>query len=166
MTVEFENETDADLGFDMKSVIESVAQAVLETENCPYEAQINVLLTDDEGIRHYNLEFRDMDRPTDVLSFPGLEFSRPGDYSRAEEAVSDCFDPDTGGLLLGDIILSADRIREQAAAYGHSEKRELAFLTAHSMLHLSGYDHMEEKDAAAMEEKQEAILKRLGIGRE
>ncbi len=166
MTIEIENETSEEFDFDIRKTLESVIETALELEGCPYEAQVNVLLTDDAGIHAFNRRYRNIDRPTDVLSFPNVEFERPGDFSAAERAVSDCFDPDSGELILGDIILSVDKIREQAEAYGHSRKRELAFLTAHSMLHLSGYDHMAEEEAAVMEEKQEAVLRKLGIGRD
>lgn len=141
-------------------------EAVLETEGCPYEATVNVLLTGDEEIRAYNRQYRGMDRATDVLSFPNIEYGRPADFSQAEEAEADCFDPDSGELVLGDIILSVDKIREQAESYGHSRKREYAFLVAHSMLHLCGYDHMEEAEAQIMEEKQRKVLEDLGITRE
>ena len=112
-----------------------------------------------------NLEHRQIDRPTDVLSFPMLEYETPGDFSFLEEDGEDCFDPDTGELLLGDIVISADKVMEQAEEYGHSVKREYAFLITHSMLHLMGYDHMMEEDAKEMEYLQEEILKELGIGR-
>ena len=100
-----------------------------------------------------------------MLSFPNLSFERAGDFSFAEENEADCFDPDSGELLLGDIILSADRIKEQAEEYGHSLLREFAFLTAHSLFHLCGYDHMEQEEAAVMEKKQEEVLERLHITR-
>ena len=80
-------------------------------------------------------------------------------------SAEDCFDPDSGELILGDIIISVEKVIEQAEAYGHSRERELGFLTAHSMLHLFGYDHMEEDERIDMEEKQEAILARLGLYR-
>ena len=84
----------------------------------------------------------------------------------AEEGEADYFDPESGELLLGDIIISADKVKEQAQKYGHSEKREFAFLTAHSMLHLCGYDHMAEEEAKLMEQKQEEVLTVLGITRD
>ena len=110
-----------------------------------------------------NREFRNIDRATDVLSFPMLEYEKPGDFSFLEEAENDCFNPDTGELLLGDIVISKDKVLEQAEAYGHSPRRELAFLTAHSMLHLMGYDHMEPEEAAEMERRQAEILEQLNI---
>lgn len=166
MTFYVENETDVVFPFDAEKLVEEVANAVLDAEECPYESEINVLITDNEGIRVFNREYRDIDRETDVLSFPNLDFETPADFSVAEEYEADCFQPDTGELILGDIILSTDRIYEQAQAFGHSVKREFAFLVAHSMLHLCGYDHMTEEEAKVMEAKQHEILEKLGITRD
>jgi len=166
MTFYVENETEVTFTFDVEELVEKVANAVLDMENCPYESEINVLITDNEGIREFNRQYRDIDKETDVLSFPNLDFESPADFSMAEEYEADCFQPDTGELILGDIILSADRIFEQAKAFGHSVKREFAFLVAHSMLHLCGYDHMEEEEARVMEAKQNEILTALGITRD
>lgn len=109
-----------------------------------------------------NREFRQIDAPTDVLSFPMLEYQTPGDFSGFEEE-EDSFDPESGELLLGDIVISKDKVLRQAEEYGHSPKREFAFLIAHSMLHLFGYDHMEEDERLVMEQKQREILERVGI---
>jgi probable rRNA maturation factor len=166
MTSYVENETSAEFSFEVQEVIDAVAQQVLEMENCPYEVQINVLLTDNQVIREYNAQYRDIDRETDVLSFPNVDYESPSAFEGLDENSADYFDPDSGELILGDIILSVDKIWEQAQSYGHSEKRELAFLVAHSMLHLCGYDHMEPDEAAVMEEKQEAALQVLGITRD
>ena len=166
MTFYVENETDFEFDFDMKSVAEDVANEVLDSEGCDYEVQINLLLTDNDGIHEYNRQFRDIDRETDVLSFPNLNFETPSDFDIPEEMEADFFDPDTGELILGDIIISKDRVLEQAENYGHSVKREFAFLVAHSMLHLCGYDHMEPEESKVMEEKQEAVLQKLGITRD
>lgn len=166
MTSYVENETQVSFSFDIKEVADSVMETVLVQEGCPYEAQINLLLTDNEGIRTYNAQFREIDRSTDVLSFPNVDYEEPADFSDLEEQEADYFDPDSGELILGDIIISVDKVKEQAQSYGHSEKREFAFLVAHSMLHLCGYDHMEEEEAKIMEAKQEEALKRLGITRE
>ncbi|MBQ7775161.1 MAG: rRNA maturation RNase YbeY [Lachnospiraceae bacterium] len=161
-----ENETEVNFDFDIEEVVEAVVLEVLDSENCPYEAQVNVLLTDNAGIRQFNKEYRDIDRETDVLSFPNLDFEQPGFYEIDEEMEAAYFDPDSGELILGDIIISVDKVKEQAESYGHSRKREFAFLVAHSMLHLSGYDHMEPEEAAVMEAKQEAVLQKLNITRE
>ena len=168
MTFYFENETEQEkpFDFDCEDIIRQVAEQVLETEGCPYEVQVNVLLTDNDGIQEFNRQYRDIDRPTDVLSFPNLDYETPSDFSKVEDEAADCFEPDSGELILGDIILSLDRIREQAKEYGHSEKREFAFLVAHSMLHLCGYDHMTPKEAVVMEQKQKDALESLQITRE
>lgn len=166
MTSYVENETEQSFSFSEKETLDRVMEAVLTAEGCPYEAAVSLLLTDGAGIRQYNAQYRDIDAETDVLSFPNLEFETPGDFSVAETAEADCFDPDSGELVLGDIILSVERVKLQAKEYGHSELREFAFLVAHSLFHLCGYDHMEEKEAARMEEKQEAVLAALGITRD
>lgn len=166
MTLYFENETECGFPFSPREVAESVCQAVLETEGCPYETQVNMVLTDNSGIRELNRENRGIDRETDVLSFPNVDFSAAGVFDIDEDREADYFDPDTGELILGDIVISVDKVLEQAESYGHGAKREFAFLTAHSMLHLCGYDHMEEDEAAVMEERQEGILRGLGITRE
>lgn len=166
MTSYVENETSAKFNFDVKALLDLITEAVLEEEMCPYEAQVNLLLTDDEGIREFNRQYRNIDAPTDVLSFPMIGFEKEADFSVVEKEEEDYFDPDSGELILGDIIISTDRVKEQAVKYGHSLKREFAFLTAHSLLHLCGYDHMTERERAVMEEKQEKILSDLGITRE
>lgn len=157
--------TDYDFSFSVQDIFEKVAVGVLELENCPYEVCVNLLLTDNEGIHTYNKEYRDIDKETDVLSFPNVDYETAGDFSMAEKAKSECFDLDSGELVLGDIIISVDKVKEQAQEYGHSELREFAFLVAHSMLHLCGYDHMTDEDAAIMERKQEEVLNALGIVR-
>ena len=164
MTYNIDYETDKKLDLPYEEIIKQVVDASLDHEECPYEVEVNVLLTDNEAIHEMNQEYRDVDRATDVLSFPMAEYETPGDFSHLEEDP-DCFHPETGELLLGDIVLSVEKIQEQAKAYGHSEKRELAFLVAHSMLHLLGYDHMEEDERLEMEQRQREILDSIGITR-
>lgn len=166
MTFYVENEIDAEFPFDTEELIRKVATTALKQEACPYEVEINILITNNEGIREFNKEYRDMDKETDVLSFPNVDYDKPADYSRISENEIDYLNPDNGELMLGDIILSSDRIYEQAEEYGHSIKREFAFLVAHSMLHLLGYDHMVPDEAKIMEEKQEEILNILNITRD
>lgn len=165
MTSYVENETEVQFDFNIKEVLDTVMKEVLDRENCPYEAQVNLLITDNEGIREYNRQYRNIDASTDVLSFPMIAFETEADFSTVEEQAADYFDPESGELILGDIIISADKVKEQAQKFGHSEKREFAFLTAHSMLHLCGYDHMAEDEAKVMEKKQEEVLEKLGITR-
>ena len=166
MTSYVENETGIEFPFEIQGVLDRIMEEVTQMEDCPYETTVNLLITDNTGIREYNKNYRGLDRETDVLSFPNLSFEREGDFSQAEDEEADCFDPDSGELILGDIILSAERVLSQAQEYGHSVLREFAFLTAHSMFHLCGYDHMEEHEAAVMEQKQEEVLKRMGITRQ
>ena len=164
MRIFLENEGDLELALNYLELAEEVAEAVLDYENCPYESQVELLLTDNEEIRRINQEFRKIDRPTDVLSFPMVDFESPAEYDFLEEDDS-LFDPETGELMLGNIVISKEKVILQAEEYGHSVKREYAFLIAHSMLHLLGYDHMEAEERAVMEEKQREILKKLGIER-
>lgn len=166
MTSYVENETDVVFSFDVQKILEQIMDAVTGMENCPYETTVNLLITDNAGIREYNKEYRDIDKETDVLSFPNIPFDNESNFAMVEEAEADYFDPDSGELLLGDIIISANRVEEQAREYGHSVLREFAFLTAHSMFHLCGYDHMTPEEAALMEQKQDAVLTQLGITRE
>lgn len=166
MTFYVENETGDDFPFSIEETARQVCESVLESEACPYETAVNLLLTDSEGIRELNREYRSTDQETDVLSFPNLDFAQAGIFEIPEEREADYFDPDTGELLLGDICICVNRMRKQAESYGHSLRREFAFLVAHSMFHLCGYDHMEEADARMMERKQEEVLESLGITRD
>ncbi len=166
MTLYVENETQKILPFPVEETVSLVCGAVLEEENCPYEVQVNVVITDNDGIRELNREYRAVDRETDVLSFPNVDFSREGVFEIDEDNEADYFDPDTGELILGDIMISVDRVFSQAESFGHSVRREFAFLVAHSMLHLCGYDHMEDDERIVMERKQEEILTKLEITRE
>lgn len=168
MTILMEKETEETLDFDYEKAVEQVILQAAKQEECPYEFEVNLTFTDNEGIRELNREFRQLDIPTDVLSFPMVEYDQPGDFSHlSEEDVQvENFNPETGELLLGDIVISVERAKEQASEYGHSLKREICFLTAHSMLHLFGYDHMVDDEREQMEVKQEQILQTLGIVRD
>ena len=164
MTIEFEKEYDKDLGINYEEIADKVINAALDYEECQYEAEVSLTIVDNNRIHDINKEFRDIDRPTDVLSFPMVEYDDAGEFAFLEDE-DDCFNPETGELMLGDIIISLDKVEEQAIAYGHSFTREYAFLIAHSMLHLMGYDHMTDDDASIMEAKQRAILDNLNITR-
>ena len=163
VTVEYEAEEKLDLPYE--EIITNVIEESLDYVECPYDAEVNVLLTDNAGIHQINLDMRGIDNPTDVLSFPMCDFETPGDFSRLEDTPEEYFDPDTGELLMGDIVISVDKVKEQAEKYGHSQTRELAFLVAHSMLVLSGYDHMEDEERIEMEDMQREILERRGYRR-
>lgn len=143
-------------------LIRLAAKAAYARFDYPFDGQVTVTITDDEGIRKYNNEFRQMDKATDVLSFPLNDFYRsvPG------EDMTELMDPITCEVPLGDMIISVERAREQAKEYGHGMARECAYLTVHSMLHLLGYDHVDEgEEKAAMREKEEEILSVLGLSR-
>ncbi|WP_022767300.1 MULTISPECIES: rRNA maturation RNase YbeY [unclassified Butyrivibrio] len=167
MTFYVENEVDADFGFDIEELAKSVADTVLDMEGCAADIEVGLTITDSEGIHELNKEFRGIDSPTDVLSFPNVSYENAGDFSvLLGEQLVDLLDPDTGKIMFGDIVINEDRVRSQAEDFGHSVKREFAFLVAHSMLHLCGYDHMEEEEAKVMEKKQEDVLGKLGITRD
>lgn len=163
MTAVIEEETTIPFEFDYHGLAKEVIAFSLSHEDFPYEAEVSLTLTDNDAIREINREYRNIDRPTDVLSFPMLTLNAAGDFSALEDHTEDHFNPDTGEALLGDIIISVPKVMEQADAYGHTAKREFAFLIVHSVLHLLGYDHMTPAEAAFMENKQKNILKELNI---
>ena len=160
MTYLFDSEIDISWDFDYRALYERSVETVLDMENCPYEVCVSLLITDDTGICDINYEMRNINSPTDVLSFPMTELPAPSDFSEAEDHP-DYFDPESGELLLGDIVISAGRAEAQAEEYGHDIQREFSFLIVHSMLHLCGYDHMEDTDRTLMEERQKIIMERL-----
>ena len=164
MRIYFEEEGEIRLPLPCEELAERVAEAVLDMEGCPYEAQAELLLTTDEEIRAINQEYRQIDRATDVLSFPAVQYPAPSDFSILEDDDT-AFDPETGELLLGNIVIAKEHVFAQAEEYGHSIEREYAFLITHSVLHLLGYDHIEEKERAVMEERQRRVLESLGISR-
>lgn len=150
-----------ELSEDISSTIKLCVEKALEYENCDFDAEVSVTICDNSEIQAINLEQRGIDKPTDVLSFPMLEFDENGD------AFDTDFDMNGDLVMLGDIVISAERAMEQAEEFGHSFRREIAFLTVHSMLHLLGYDHVtSEEDEKDMFEKQDEILNLLGITRE
>lgn len=165
MTVNITNECKPYFRFHYKQTAKNVIEKALEMEGFPYEAEVSLTLVDNDQIHEINFEMRQIDKPTDVLSFPMLEYESPADFSNLDQQWDLIVNPDSNEVVLGDIVISADKVREQAEAYGHSEKREYAFLIAHSMLHLMGYDHMLPDEAALMEQHQREILKALGIHR-
>ena len=164
MTIYFEEEGGLKLDLECETLAETVVEGVLDYEKCPYEAEVNLLLTMNKEIQEMNAEFRHIDRATDVLSFPMIDYEKAGEFAFWEEDDS-YFNCDTGELMLGDIVISKEKVIAQAEEYGHTIKREYAFLIAHSMLHLLGYDHMEEQERLEMERKQKEILEQLGITR-
>ena len=144
----------------LRAFIRKVIRTALEAEGVTLPCEVDVLVTSDSGIHKLNLAQRGVDAPTDVLSFPALEL-RPGEKPTAEDA-----DPGTGLIPLGDMALSYERVAAQAKEYGHSNRRELAYLVTHSVLHLLGYDHMDEgEQKALMRAHEEIIMDKLELNR-
>ena len=165
--INFWDEIKEEINEEELALAKKVIEHILQKEGCPFDCEVNLTMTDNDGIQAVNKEFRDMDKPTDVLSFPNCDFDTPGEFSqfRDEEIYFDCFNPENDYFVLGDIMISRDKMLAQAEEYGHGVTREYAFLIAHSVLHLIGYDHMEEEEAKHMEAKQNEYLNDLGITR-
>lgn len=149
-----DRQKDVDITDELKELLVKVAENAAKSEGFE-DVEVSISIVDDEEIRKLNRDYRSVDSPTDVLSFPMMDFE--GDDAIIQEA--------TDVVMLGDIVISAARAKSQAADYGHSFEREMAFLTVHGMLHLMGYDHEKPEDARAMREKEEKILTELGIER-
>ena len=142
------------------ALIRRTIRTALAAEGLTAPCEVDVLLTDDDGIHEINREMRQVDRPTDVLSFPEFELT-PGQLPGPEDA-----DPGAGLIPLGDMVLSMERVSAQAKEYGHSKRRELSYLVTHSVLHLLGYDHLDEGPMKAqMRAREEAIMALLGLER-
>jgi len=162
MSLFIENESHLMLPFEVEETALLVQDAILEYVNCPYESEVNLLLTTDIHMRKFNKEHRGIDKTTDVLSFPMLDEEIVDDFLKLEERF-ELFHPETGELVLGDIIISTERVLSQAKEYGHSPIREFAFLFAHGIFHLLGFDHEVEEAQTKMEEAQRDVLERLKI---
>lgn len=138
------------VGFQLKALLRRTVRATLKYEGIKNKTEVSVTFADDESIRKLNAEYRNLDRPTDVLSFPIEDDVEAADESQV--------------LMLGDIVISLERAAVQAEEYGHSFKREVAFLCAHSMLHLLGYDHeLGEEQDVDMRRRQREIMKLMGL---
>lgn len=165
MSIDYCNDSDADFGFDEQELLQTLVGATMELLECPFEVAVSVSVVKKDEIHRLNREYREIDSETDVLSFPMNEFEEAGIFDGEAFDGSMTSDPENGELMLGDIVLCADRIRSQAAEYGHSEKREYAFLVVHSLLHLCGFDHIDDDERIVMEDKQRQILDSLSIVR-
>ena len=150
LMIYFENSAPEAITYKLKMLVRKAILATLDYEGVDVDCEVSVTFTDNEGIHAINKEFRNIDRPTDVLSFPQVN------YDEGEELME--------GDMLGDIVLSLERAREQAAEFGHSFERECAFLCAHSTLHLLGYDHeLSDEDDADMRRRQSEIMEKMGL---
>ncbi|MBE6708007.1 MAG: rRNA maturation RNase YbeY [Ruminococcaceae bacterium] len=155
LNIIFSADTDNEYDWEfLKSVVTAAAEGTLSDRSVEGDLELSVTFTDNAGIHEYNRKYRNIDRPTDVLSFPMYTFAE-GDIPSEDEPI-----------ILGDMVLSVERAEEQAAEFGHSLRREVAFLTVHSMLHLLGYDHeTSDEDEREMFAIQDAIMEKLGITR-
>ena len=151
MEILIDNSTDFIISDEYMRMIENIIRESLSTENFTENIEVSISLVDNKEIHELNKKFRNMDKPTDVLSFPLLDFSEEVNFSNF--------------IVLGDIVVSVERVREQAKEYGHSFEREFGFMLAHSMLHLLGYDHETEEDEKQMFAKQDAILNAVNLFR-
>ncbi len=159
LKINIENEQDKiQIASELEDIIKKVVNKALEYENITENCEVNILLTDNDEIREINKEQRDIDSATDVLSFPYL-MTEDGELLCSEE---DYFE---GYLGLGDIVISLERAKEQSEEFGHSFEREVGFLTCHSVLHLLGFDHMEEEERRVMRQKEEAVLELINLRR-
>lgn len=164
--IEFSNSQEKfEFNSEFESLIIKAVETALSFEGFKYNYEISVVITDNIGIRILNNQYRNIDRETDVLSFPMIQFS----YSDLEKQIFNVSDeeinPETGNVMLGDIVISIQKAYEQAEEYGHSFQRELAFLTVHSTLHLLGYDHMQSEEERIMRSKEEIILSSINLSR-
>ena len=135
----------------IRMLVRRCCNAVLKLENFEGPAEISVTFTDNAGIRELNKQYRDKDIDTDLLSFP-----------MGENGVYD-IDMETGAKILGDVVISMEKARDQAERFGHSFQREVGYLTAHSVLHLLGYDHIDNLEKVRMREKEELVMEQLGL---
>lgn len=141
--------TDESLTSEQEEVMKRAVETALKTEGFEFDCEISVVITDNSGIHEINREHRNIDAPTDVLSFPQYDFVSPTVF--AEELIEP--------VMLGDIVISRERLAAQAEEIGHSFEDELAYLTVHSVLHLLGYDHIDEQDKKLMREHEKTIVK-------
>ena len=159
-------ECDEDFLEDYAGIAKKVIEKAVELHGGLESYSVSLYIVDPDTIKDTNRETRGIDKVTDVLSFPNLELFE-GDLSVIDDMDgSDIRDPETGDIVLGEIMICRDKVYEQAEEYGHGPIREYAFLVTHSILHLLGYDHMEEDERRRMEARQKEILNALGITRE
>jgi len=155
LKIYFENEQEKlPITYKLKMLVREAVEATLDFEDYRNLCEVSVTFTDNDGIRELNNKFRQIDRPTDVLSFPLFDFEGDSEEPPVDEIMN----------MLGDIVISLERAKEQADEYGHSFEREVAFLCVHSMLHLLGYDHeTSEEDDKNMRARQTEIMNIMGL---
>ncbi|MFY9177253.1 MAG: rRNA maturation RNase YbeY [Caldicoprobacterales bacterium] len=163
--IEIDNRQDRiNITRETEKLIYDCVKKVLDMEEFHLKALVDITLVDNHYIKEINLEYRGIDDATDVLSFPMLNLKAGQKDIDVQLFINDT-DPDTGAIILGDIIVSMERVKEQAEEYGHSFERELGFLIVHGMLHLLGYDHIEKNDRDLMRSREETVLEALNLTR-
>lgn len=162
MKIEWEQEISAQ----PTAPLQLVADCCEAAEGVSVPTAVHILLTDDEHIHLLNKQYRGIDRSTDVLSFPMVNYPSGKTARHCEKRLRAEFDPDAGGCMLGDIVISYEHAVQQAAEYGHSVDREMCYLFAHGLFHLMGYDHIEDEDRKAMRKMEEEALHMAGLTRE
>lgn len=165
MSILVENNTSFLINENYVSIIEKAVNESIIYINCPYKGEVSITFVNNEEIRELNNSYRGNDVPTDVLSFPQIDFDIPGDFSFLRKNLESFMNLETNELILGDIIISVDKLIEQAKEFNHSFERELVFLIVHSMLHLFGYDHISQEEEKMMLDIQKEILEKVGIRR-
>lgn len=165
MILTIEKEYDINLGFSIDEVAHKVINYAFSKFEIPYEYSVSLFTVSNEDISEINREHRNIDKATDVLSFPAIEFDEEGILPDVESYKEVYFDPENNSLYMGDIIVSLDKVIEQASEYGHSTYREFSFLLIHSCLHLMGFDHMNSEEEKRMFDLQNEILDELEISR-
>ena len=163
MIITLENDQDKlQISEELERLLTAGLNVVAGMHGLSEQTEVDITIVDDEEIHMLNRDYRNVDRPTDVLSFPMIDFAVPGNFDGLEER-GDCFDPETGELSLGDIVISKEKVLSQAEAYGHSVLRVFAFLIVDSVLYLTGYDHMEPSERSVMEEQERRIMEALNF---
>lgn len=164
LIINYENEQkDVEISEELKLLLKNIIQCVLDTEKFYFDTKVDMLFVDNATIRELNLKHRNVDKVTDVLSFPILDIN-PNDGYNISISVED-YDYETQAYLLGDIVISLDKVIEQSKEYGHSFERELGFLTAHSVFHLLGYDHITKNEEKEMYDKTEEVMNLMNLKR-
>ena len=153
---------------ELEQILKKVADTAAALLQIPEDREVSLVLTDNQAVQELNRDYRGIDRATDVLSFPLLDYegmSEDDEEGLDPEEMAAETDPETGEILLGDVAISLERAKAQAEEYGHSVSREGAYLTVHAMLHLLGYDHIDPGDKTLMREREEMILGEMGLTR-
>lgn len=165
--VDYINDNNYSFDFDIEESFNLIAKYILEKHNFPEDAYLSVSIVDNDIIKELNSANRNIDSVTDVLSFPNMPMEKKADFDILNDSIikAECYEYDTDSINIGDVVICYDRALEQANEYGHSVKREFCFLFAHSILHLIGFDHIDDNERMRMEEEQKVILDDLNITR-